>query len=162
MYRLARSRALGRGAAQMVSVSAGASGAMNVKFEVREAIQPNDPALTVGTCGPLPVSSCLATDWSVGAVGQNRLVDTFPKEAALYANIEAKLVPSGSDGEIPGGQLCFTPTGRAFFRPGPGTPWVSMVDVPRIIVKRKDTDGSYIGLTRTVLLPPSGAARLAL
>jgi prepilin-type N-terminal cleavage/methylation domain-containing protein len=163
LYRSARSRSLGRGAAQMIEIAPASGGGMNVVFRVREAIQQNNLASTVGTCGPLPMTSCF-NDWSDGATGKNRLVDEFPKEASLYAKIEAKLLPSSTDASaVESGQVCFTPSGRTFFRASVDAVWTPLIDVPRIQVRRKDFDGSsYIGLTRTVILPPSGAARLAL
>lgn len=164
LYKLARARALGRGAAQMVSSSNGGGTGMNVKFEVREAIQQNDAALTVGTCGPLPLTTCF-NDWSAGATGRNRLVDEFPREGVVYSNIEAKLYrdATGSDVALDG-QVCFTPSGRAFFRKEAAGAWEPVIQVPRIEVRRLAIGGAgaYVGLTRTVLLPPSGAARLAL
>ena len=162
LYKLARARALGRGAAQLVS-SNNVGGGMNVKFEVREAIQQNDAALTVGTCGPLPLTTCF-NDWSAAATGRNRLVDEFPKDNTLYANIEAKLYRDAATTDAAlDGQVCFTPSGRAFFRKEAAGVWEPVIQIPRVEVKRlKIGGGSYVGLTRTVLLPPSGAARLAL
>lgn len=147
----------------MVASTAGASG-MNVKFQVREAIQQNDAALTVGTCGPLPLTTCF-NDWAPASVGKNRLVDEFPREGALYANIEAKLYRDATTSDVSlEGQVCFTPSGRAFFRKDLGGLWEPVIQIPRVEVKRLAIGGggAYIGLTRTVLLPPSGAARLAL
>ncbi len=162
LYKMARSRALGRGAAQLVASTTGTG--MNVKFQVREAIQQNDAASTVGTCGPLPLTTCF-NDWSPGATGKNRLVDEFPKENAAYANIEAKLYRDAttSDAALEG-QVCFTPSGRAFFRKEAAGAWEPVIQIPRIEVRRLaiGAAGTYVGLTRTVLLPPSGAARLAL
>jgi type II secretory pathway pseudopilin PulG len=164
LYKMARARALGRGAAQMVELTPGISGGMNVTFKVREAIQQNDAALTVGTCGPLPLTTCY-NDWSAVAVGNNRLVDQFPRDGALYANLEAKLyaTAASNDGAVVG-QVCFTPSGRAFTRADAGGVWAPVIEIPRIQVKRYvfGTTDKYVGLTRTVLLPPSGAARLAL
>ena len=137
---------------------------MNVKFQVREAIQQNDPASTVGTCGPLPVTTCF-NDWAPASTGRNRLVDEFPRDNALYANIEAKLYAdaTGNDTALDG-QVCFTPSGRAFFRKEIDGVWQPVIQIPRIEVKRLAIGGggTYVGLTRTILLPPSGAARLAL
>lgn len=147
----------------MVEITTNPGDGMNVMFRVREAIQQNNLASSVGVCGPLPMTSCF-NNWTDGSSGTNRLIDQFPKEAGLYAQIQAKLLPSSTDASaVETGQVCFTPSGRTFFRASIDETWTPLIDVPRVQVKRKSIGGTdFVGLTRTVFLPPSGAARLAL
>jgi prepilin-type N-terminal cleavage/methylation domain-containing protein len=147
-YRVARTRALGRGAAMLVRWDA----SKNSKglLSVREAIQG-------GTKKVLPGSSCFTTDWATSSP-TSRLVSEFPppSDGYLYDLASFKYFdPSGT--EKPFSELCFTPRGRTFVRHDASDPFVPLTGVPRFEVKNGLT-----GVVRTVFAPPNGVARLAL
>ncbi|HSN97468.1 MAG TPA: hypothetical protein VLS89_04185, partial [Candidatus Nanopelagicales bacterium] len=57
----------------------------------------------------------------------------------------------------PSADICFTPHGRSFIRYATAGAFNAMTIVPRITVRNSDT-----GLTRAVLVPPNGVARMSL
>jgi type IV fimbrial biogenesis protein FimT len=149
LIRQARARAMGRGTAVLIRYDTATQG----KLEMREAQN-----VDAGRCLSLPATSCLTTDWDA-ASPQNRLVTSFdPTTLGAYANVQVNfLKPDGSDG---GGavDVCFTPLGRPYRRFAHIGNFDPMPEVPYLEVK--PVDG--IGLTRRVLLLPTGSSRLAL
>lgn len=159
IYRQARLRALGRGAAVMVRYSS------TTGFQLREAVMGGG-----GTCARLPVSSCSTTQWGQGptVVNGDQLISQFSPSAGVYAGVSvaahasAPTAGGGSakvtDPAVSALDICFTPMGRALFGIAGGTPpptLLAMTGVPLISVSR-DTGG----LTRLVVIPPNGLARL--
>ena len=161
VFRTARARALGRGAAQLVRYTASTT---SQTFVTLEAVQSAAGNNLFGTCGPLPVTSCFATptQWAAGDPGNRQIAQLIiDAPTGAYPNIVTALT------DINGPQttydMCFTPTGRTFVRVGTVGAFASLVSVPTITVTRIDPSTTkQIGLQRNVLLPPNGAARLVL
>lgn len=147
LFRQARARAMGRGTAVLVRFGATAGA-----VEVREAQN-----VDAGNCLSLPATSCLTTDWTAGSP-QNRVVGSFdPTNNALYSNVELHfLQPDASESTV--ADVCFTPLGRPYRRLAANSAFAPMTDVPYI--EARPIDG--IGLTRRVLVLPTGSSRLAL
>jgi type IV fimbrial biogenesis protein FimT len=148
-YRLARTRALGRGAAMLVRWDLTKNSGKGL-LQVREAIQG-------GARNALPGSSCTSTDWTTGSP-TSRLVLEFPppSDSYLYELATFKYFdPGGADKAF--SELCFSPRGRAFIRYTAGDAFAPLAGVPRIEVTNLLT-----GVARTVFIPPNGVARLAL
>lgn len=166
-YRTAKARAGGRGAAQLVRYSS--STLTRGEFRLYEAVQPIAGTATIpilSTCAGMPVSSCSAPVWDDTPLGgpDSRFVASYPEQSAVYANIyhtfknAAGAVQSFTD-------ICFTPSGRTFTKPSAAaTGWQPLTSVPWVEVQRHKTTtgGTPVGLMRTVIIPPNGAARLDL
>ena len=151
MYRVARTRAMGRGAAVMVRWNQSAlppsSTAPDGHFSMREA--------TLDTSGgpALPTSSCFAADWSDGSPTSRR-VRGFDERQPQYSPAVASF--HEADGTPRSyAELCFTPRGRSFIRFDATGTFVPLLGVPRLEVLNFATK-----LRRKVLLPPTGIARV--
>jgi hypothetical protein len=116
-------------------------------FEVREAVQPAGGV-------PLPATTCLGTDWTNASV-TSRAVSRFDPGAAY------ELAQLAFMDDLPTNQtfaeICFTPRGRTFIRVAPAGVFTPLLGVPRFTVTNTHTNRQ-----RTVFVPPSGAARVAL
>jgi type IV fimbrial biogenesis protein FimT len=157
-YQQARVRAMGRGGAVMVRYTEGATA--QGKFETLDALS---PATVLQTCGLEPAVSCTtpADRWEqplahrvVSAVdlGQQRGLDN------VYTALTTDLGNPGSVMDV-----CFTPLGRSFVRYVAGGPWSPLQGVPRLAVERRQgATGPAVGLSRRVLVLPTGIARLEL
>jgi prepilin-type N-terminal cleavage/methylation domain-containing protein len=141
LYRSARLRAMGRGAAVLVRYNAGS-------FSVLEATQGN-VGVAAG-CETLPLNSCTATSW----------LDVTAFDLPRRGEYEGVTVSArdASDSSTATTQLdvCYTPLGRAFTRLVPANPFDPMTGVASFAVGRSG------GLSRTVAVLPNGVARLAL
>jgi len=151
LFRQARALAMGRGGAVLVHFDAGT--VTQGKIDVREALDV-DPA----HCLSLPASSCSLANWNAAATTQNRLVTTFdPSALNVFGNVQLKMfTSSGAAGNAV--DICFSPLGRPFRRLSFSGTFTPMVDVPYVEV----SPVNGIGPTRTVLVLPNGASRLAL
>ncbi|MEO8874432.1 MAG: prepilin-type N-terminal cleavage/methylation domain-containing protein [Polyangiaceae bacterium] len=167
LFREARTHAIGRGAAVMVSMNS-ATGL----YTAYEAVQPN-PQL--GGANSLPLSSCRApTNWALNtaAAGAAQSAQQFA-QANLGTTYEtghgiATTIYSASTGALAAqgtAYLCFTPLGRTYLLEG-GNVQAGMFDAVQpmsaalqIQVARTDANGP-IGLVRSVLVPPNGVTRL--
>lgn len=135
LYRSARMRALGRGAAVFVRYNAG-------RFEVFEALQPSP---TAAGC-LLPYNSC-------NNVPQTAEVTRFDIPArSEYESVE--VTEGGGRTEL---DVCYTPLGRAFVRGAPTDALTPLASVLTFDVNR----GASGGLTRRVTVLPNGIARMA-
>lgn len=146
MFRQARLRALGRGAAILVRFDGTA-------FTVHEArlgtLAPD------ANCADLPVSSCLNTLW--GSTAQ-RIVDGHAEATSGdMSNVSLRVVDSANTA-VAKLEVCFTPMGRAFVREdnNDATAFAPLDETYEAVVSRP-------GMTRTrrVVLMPNGTARLA-
>jgi type IV fimbrial biogenesis protein FimT len=145
IYRQGRSLAMGRGAAVLVRYSKTAG-----QIELREA------NATDSNCRQLPATSCALTTWDSASL-DNRLVRSFDFVDAPYNNVALKFTTAGGTvGDAV--DICFTPLGRPFRRMAFSGAFTPMIDVPTIEVSPIDLNG----LTRNVLIVPTGASRLAL
>ncbi len=166
IYRGARMRAMGRGAAVLVRYDAtkNAAGSLIVQEAVRGT------ASTTDECRRLPTSSCVLPTWTTpagtdkGQFTDNVLVSRFdPWNRSEYADVEIDM--NGAPGDSSNGNavsqmdVCFTPLGRAFVRYSQSGTWVPLAGVPSAKIWRKDANGDANGLTRTVMVMPNGAAR---
>lgn len=145
VYRQARLRAMGRGAAVLVRFDTD-------EFTVLEARQ--GPG---GACEDLPVSSCLETPW-VGAPLRSRRVDGHAEASGGdMADVAISMVDA-TNNPITELEVCFTPMGRAFVREdiNDAAAFTPMTEAYLASVSRP-------GLTRTreVVLMPNGTARLS-
>ncbi len=99
-YRMARMRAIGRGAAVLVRYTAG-------RVEVREAVDSTG-------FGQSSLASCTARDWNTATA--YRIIETYIGDANLnYAYVDG---PGPVTGTI---DTCFTPAGQAYYRDDPTT-----------------------------------------
>jgi type IV fimbrial biogenesis protein FimT len=149
LFRQARARAMGRGTAVLVRYGAGTRG----QLEVREAQN-----VDAGHCLSLPATSCQTTVWDA-ASPQNRLVTSFdPANMDAYSNVDLKFL--NADGSDAGGtiDICFTPLGRPYRRFARSGNFDLMTEVPYLEVRPVD----LVGITRRVLVLPTGSSRLAL
>jgi type IV fimbrial biogenesis protein FimT len=146
LYRQARSVAMGRGTAVVVRFRAASRGSIEVLAAKNTDVQ---------SCLGLPAPSCNANVWdtantvSVGSFDPTRL--------GVYDNVKLSFANIALDTE---GDLCFSPLGRPYWRNvfvGDHN-FLPMNEVPTVTVAPVDDTG----LTRTVLVVPTGASRLAL
>ena len=164
IYRGARQRATGRGAAVLVRYAPGSGASGQASFSTREALigsqDPNE------SCPQLPNASCVNTAWDTAgsflALSRFDLSQSPSYEGITttfsFFSLKGNAAPNVSSRV----DVCFTPGGRAYIldRTVNNATWVSVVDIPYIGVRRLQ-GGSQVGLERTVIVPPSGAARLA-
>jgi type II secretory pathway pseudopilin PulG len=154
LYRRARALAMGRGAAVMIRYDAATRGMV----EVREARNTTPAKAGVsGTCSTLPATNCQGTVWTDGDPS-NQLVATFdPAQQGAYPNAQIDFFKADGSKQT-AVDLCFTPSGRPLVRYGHTGQFSPLPEVPYIEVSPVDKGG----ITRTVLVSPSGASRLAL
>ena len=156
LYRQARLRALGRGAAVLVQYRK-ATG-----FQLREAVLGG-----ASTCATLPTTNCATTNWGQGptVAGGDQLISSFDPTTGVYDGVTAQAY--ASDPNKGGGSatykssdnadaldICFTPMGRTLFRILAAGQLLPMTGIPVISVSRASG-----GLTRLVVVPPNGMAR---
>jgi type II secretory pathway pseudopilin PulG len=178
LVRAARTRAMGRGAATMVTFDTVTSGAARGNFQMFEAVSPN-PGGAADTTARVPNASCTipSTEWTP-ASPTNTFVDGVNLNGVyeVNANILARVVTFDNTGTptVTGNQiaLCYTPLGRAYFWSGtpgsppsftPGAPFLGTlaIDVARLAVGQSTfSNTSVMGITRRVLVPSSGNARI--
>jgi prepilin-type N-terminal cleavage/methylation domain-containing protein len=158
IYQQARLRAMGQGGAVMVRYTAGAGS--QGSFETNEAL--------IGTADPLncplvPATSCTATDWDSSSSTQRRMIELFQLGTDFgLGGVFATLTPDSANATGTDMDVCFTPVGRTFVRYGASSAWVPLRGVPQLNVYRQGSGGSAVGLTRHVLVLPTGIARLQL
>jgi Tfp pilus assembly protein FimT len=151
IYRQARALAMGRGSAVLVHFDSGTS--PQGRLELREAVDV-DPS----HCVTLPATSCSNAKWDAASTS-NRLVTTFdPTDLDAFHNVQLKVLLPDGTGAGNSIDICFSPLGRPFRRLSFTGAFAAMNDVPYVEVS--PVDG--IGMTRTVLIMPNGASRLAL
>lgn len=155
VIRVARARALGRGAAVLVRWNKNGDLPTDANPEgqltVREAIQGGADA-----CAPRPSQSCFTTDWSAASLDSKHVM-RFDTRSSLYANTDVVLHdPDNASREF--AEICFTPRGRTFVRYTSGADsgvFEVLTGVPYFEVRNTTTT-----FRRQVVLPPSGVARV--
>jgi type IV fimbrial biogenesis protein FimT len=147
LYRQARAVAMGRGTAVLIRYDTATRGAITVREAKNSGTENN--------CVGVPAPSCNANNWD--AANSLKIGEFDPATMGAYDNVELHFFNSAGDTE---GEVCFSPLGRPFWRNvHVGTQnFQPLTEVPRI--EASPVDG--IGLTRTVLILPTGASRLAL
>ncbi len=145
IYREARMRALGRGAAILVKYK-------DATWSVLEGVEGAQASIartTSANCQSLPTTGCLTNGWTSAT---SRNITTFDP-SGLGESLTAKVKFGGSDQTKL--DVCFSPLGRAFVRTD-GT-WSTLTSVITVDVQRGTE-----GLQRTVVVLPNGTARLGL
>ena len=174
----ARTRAMGRGAAQMVTFDTVTAGSTRGNFRMYEAVSPNPGGANDATAR-LPSASCT---FPAGVWTPTNPTNTFVDGVTLNgtyensANIVSRIVTFDNTG-IPTAAsnvvaLCYTPLGRTYFWTGGSgaTPQFSAsapflgtiaVDIARLMNGQTAISStSTLGITRRVLVPSSGNARI--
>jgi type II secretory pathway pseudopilin PulG len=156
-YRTARTHALGRGAAVMVTYTPGADGAGTVA--VLEGVEGDTAGATAdrANCGYAPSRGCVTNNWgnilaapNVGTARQIYVRKT-PPSVTTTAAVGATAVATPFS-------VCFSPGGRAYVNTvGTWTPasW-------NVLNTVLDLGVSGEGRTHRVVVLPNGSARLAL
>jgi type IV fimbrial biogenesis protein FimT len=181
LYRLAKSRAMGRGAAVMVRYTLTSGVPL---FEMRESVANNAAGAAAGAyVSGLPVSSCTGTGWpndyvmpANGTPGSRPIATLRNLESVNASTLglyrfNAPSALGAQTGAIvanPGPvEVCFTPRGRSYIRyqTSLNGAWFPLTSVLRIDVLNSRlaalaTPG--VGVTRSVYIPPSGMPRLGL
>ena len=148
-YRTARARAMGRG------------GAIMVRWDGQHAFpSPADPAghftmleaIRDAAC-PEPASSCMAANWSANSP-TSRYVATFDERSSTYEPAVADMFDP-ADAQQQFVELCFSPRGRTFVRYAAAQSFTPLNGVLRVSVRNDKT-----GMTRQVIVPPHGVARV--
>lgn len=157
-YQQARLRAMGQGGAVVVRYTPGS--ASQGRFEVLEALT---PAVGLQKCGLVPAVSCTspANRWETLGF-QRPISDTDFAITPGLDNVFTELTTdAGAAASVM--DVCFTPLGRSFVRYTTGGTWAALQGVPRIVVHRKQgAAGAVLGLSRRILVLPTGIARLEL
>lgn len=143
IYRGARTRALGRGAAILVRKD-------GPTFSVLEGVQGVTAANAAGDdqCGNLPTRGCITNEWdnlsTDTAVGTARVLETFE-----LAGVTTETTFHGDKDEAV--DICFSPGGQTWIR---REGWDRMNGAVRIQLKARRT--------HDVIVLPNGSARLGL
>jgi prepilin-type N-terminal cleavage/methylation domain-containing protein len=168
LFREARTRAMGRGAAEMISMTqvGGSAGGDRGTFLLYEATVVAAPPL-----GVMPVNSPMSTCgnptlWSTPAMtavlvdGVN-LNGSIEQIDGIWTTLTGPL-PAGGVGTTNGAFMCFTPLGRAYWSVGAAPTFVSgspMIGELQIAVQ-ETYNSLAAGIVRTVIVPNSGATRI--
>lgn len=174
----ARTRAMGRGAATMMTFDTVTSGQTRGNYRMYEAVSPN-PGGAVDTTARLPSASCTfpAGVWT-DATPTNTFIDGVNMNGTYegQANIVSRVVTFDNTGTASVSSnviaICWTPLGRTYFWSGGSgsTPQFSAaapflgaiaVDVARLVNGQTAISAnSTQGITRRVIIPSSGNARI--
>lgn len=156
-YRLAKARATGRGAPQMIRYTASGPGGAPM-WTMHEAISAG--AVGGGVCDDSPLqTSCNGIVWqpSLVTTGSTKFVASFPDSVSPYVALEmqdpTEAVISGTY------DVCFTSGGQTFARSG-NAAFAPLAGIPRARVYR--TEGGQSGVNKWVIIPPNGLARVQL
>jgi prepilin-type N-terminal cleavage/methylation domain-containing protein len=145
IFRLARTRALGRGTAVMVRWAPDPLNGGRMHFEMREA-------LLDSVAGSIITKSCLnVVNWQ--DPGETVRVTAF---TPLVERAVVSFVDQGGAART-SAEVCFTSRGRTFVRYDGAPGFTQLLGVARVNVTNSRTN-----LLRTVFIPPNGVSRLAL
>ena len=174
----ARTRAMGRGAAQVVTFDSTTPGLARGNFQLYEGVSPN-PGGANDITARLPRSSCTlpAAGWGLN-LPSNTHIDGVNLNGGYEtnANIVTRVVTFDNAGvaSMSGNMvaLCFTPLGHTYYWTGsssspptftPAAPFIGTiaVDIARLFAGQTViSTTATIGITRRVLIPSSGNARI--
>jgi prepilin-type N-terminal cleavage/methylation domain-containing protein len=178
IVRTARTRAMGRGAATMVTFDTVSAGSLRGNYRMYEGVDPN-PGGALDLTARVPRGSCTypATGWAASDP-HNTFIDGIDLNGKYetQANIVSRVVTFDNTGNPSVATdvvaLCFTPLGRAYFwRGASGSPpqftaaapflGTLAVDVARLFQGQTAIGTtSTAGITRRVIVPSSGNARI--
>lgn len=173
LVRNARTRALGRGAAQMVSMSTDA-GSHGI-YRMYEAVDPN----ATGGLNRTPRATCMnstPTSWRDGDPG-NVFIDGVNLDGKREVDDNTFSLIQGYDntGAVTSKvfvALCYSPSGRAYYYESgaasdpvftPTIPFISTlaISVARLLPSQTTVNASnLLGIQRTILIPAAGNPRL--
>jgi len=149
LYRVARSRAMGRGSAMMVRWNLGAG--------MPTATAPGHFGVYEGVVGPtsplqqfMPATSCN----SFNDVTTQRFVTGFDERRARYQPATARMYTDGAT-LVNFLEVCFTPRGRTFYRLAGGAPWLPLTFVPRV-----EMENGFDSMSRFIVITPNGTTRV--
>lgn len=150
VFRQARLRAMGRGAAVLVRFDGDTQA-----FTVHEA-RLGGAALDAA-CADLPVSSCLRTPWNSNATA-HRVIDGHSEATTGDMSNVSIAVSDSVNNAVSELEICFTPMGRSFVREAlnDAEPFVPLAEAYVASVSRPGRVR-----TRQVVLMPNGTARLS-
>jgi type II secretory pathway pseudopilin PulG len=171
IFREARTRAMGRGAAEMVAMTqAGTFGGGDrgtfLLYEAQSIAAPPAGILPVGS----PMSTCgNPTTW-IGPGATSLLIDginlngTIEAQESIYAAITGPLAGGGT-GAINAAYLCFTPMGRAYYSLAPlnfvsGSPLNGELQIQVQHTYPGSLAAAAAGITRTIIISSSGTTRI--
>ncbi|HEY1958979.1 MAG TPA: prepilin-type N-terminal cleavage/methylation domain-containing protein [Polyangiaceae bacterium] len=177
LVRTARTRAMGRGAATMVTFDTTTAGSLRGNYQMYEGVDPN-PGGGLNNTARVPRSSCTfpATGWQTSDP-HNTFVDGVNLNGNYenQANITSRIVMFDNTGTptlaTTGIALCFTPLGRAYLYQGSlaspqfsaANPFLGTIaiDVARLFQGQTGISAtSTVGITRRIIVPSSGNARM--
>jgi hypothetical protein len=152
LYASARMRAMGRGAAVLVSYSKTAG-----TFTVRESIE-GAAAIARGqaACATQPGMGCLTTQWTVAT--DSRVIETINLDGSNSLN--CGMFDAGGT-EQAKFDVCFTPLGRSFSSTSGLAPTTPMT-TPATFKVLSGVKSGRTFIPRTVVILPNGTARVAL
>ncbi len=160
LYRNARMRAMGRGAAILVRFSPGSRGAFDV-LEAQRGTTDSPTGVSDADCSTLPISSCLTPDWNgAEGVSYRRITELDLSARGEYDRLNITMEDQAGTG-LSNLDVCFTPMGRTFFRTVPTAVLNPLTSTHVVEVFRAEGD-NRLGRTRRILVPPNGAARITL
>ena len=176
LFREARTRAMGRGSAEMVQMTTNGAADRGtfLLWEAQSVLAPGPPPgggiLPIGspmsTCGWPTIWPPVGTPCS-GAAGQSAAcIDGVNLNGSIEA-IDGIQTTIASPALLNQASICFTPLGRTYFFSGLANPvFISgstMVGEVQIALKHTypgDGSGAFVGITRTIVVPNSGATRI--
>jgi type II secretory pathway pseudopilin PulG len=163
VYRGARSLAMGRGSAVMVSFN-------GTKFRVFEALSATSaPDCSLSASQTNQASpSCTATNWDLttSPLPYREYIsagfDPGTSANTLWSLSVTVSDPSSTSGTAPVLDLCFSPTGRTFYRGGGGATSTSGLIFTQFAgaVLFSVTRADSVGARRLIIVPTGGNARL--
>jgi type II secretion system protein H len=171
LFRVARTRAIARGTAELVSLSANATSSQLGRYELWEAVAANPIA---GGSNRSPVASCKSpTTWTLdptnqtGSTFNSLFIDAVDMNGLpeQQANVRSAITYAGAT--ITQMYLCYTPAGRVYFSAYNGgvpnfnlqVPLTTPVEID-VTVYDSTQASLYRGTKRSVLVPGSGMARV--
>ena len=164
IFRMARTRAVGRGAAVLLDLMATQTGGGGT-FKMYEAVGPNP---TGAGAAEVPRSSCKSpTIWPGGSgTPTASYVDAVDLSGAyeVQNSIATQLFDASGDAVASGAHvyMCFTPGGRVYYSTTPSFDAVpSLSGALRLDVRRYNASYSTpVGVTRSVWVSSSGSTRI--
>jgi type II secretory pathway pseudopilin PulG len=171
LFRVARTRAIARGTAELVSLWADPANNQLGRFELWEAVSTN---LNAAGNNRTPVASCKSpTTWTLDPTNQtgtsfnSLFIDAVDMNGLIeqQANVRSGILYQGA--AITQMFLCYTPAGRVYFSNYNGgvpnfnlqTPLTTPVEIDVTIYDATQAS-NYRGTKRSVLVPGSGMARM--
>ncbi|MEN9578596.1 MAG: hypothetical protein RJA70_1605 [Pseudomonadota bacterium] len=160
LYRIARTRAMGRGSAVLVRFTPGTRGAYTM-LEARRSIQTAAADDSGATCGDLSIPSCTQVNWNGTAGSDFQVVTGFDPAAVVEDAPISVTMANDGDTAITNLDVCYTPMGRTFTRTDATQPLMPLNNAYTAEVFRS-AGGTRLGREHRVLVLPNGTSRLTL